>query len=75
MMDKYLLYSSLPHLAFDSLRYILNVSSKRDGFYDTSFKMPIIFKLENIENNTEPAKEFEIFTTQGLKGVLLYYKY
>lgn len=75
MMDKYLLCSSLPHLAFDSLRYILNVSSIRDGFYDTSFRMQIIFRLENMENNTEPAKEFEIFTRQGPKGVLLQYKY
>lgn len=47
----------------------------RDGFYDTSFRMQIIYKLENIENNTEPAKEFEIFTRQRLKGALLQYKY
>lgn len=58
MVDKYLLCSasSLPHLAFDLLRYILNVSSIRDGFYDTSFRMQIIFNPKNIENKTEPTK-------------------
>lgn len=63
---------SLPYLAFDSLKYALNVSSIRDGFYDTSFRMQIIFKLKNIKNKTEPTKEPELFTGQGLKGASLH---
>lgn len=67
-MDKYLLYStsSLPHLAFDSLGYILNVSSVRGDFYDTSFRMQIIFKLRNIENKTEPTS-LNYLQAKGLK--------
>lgn len=51
-MAKYLLCSaySLLYLALDLLIYILNVSSVRGGFYETSFRMQIIFKLKNIEN-------------------------
>ena len=75
-MDKSLCSaSSLPHLAFDSLEYILNVSSIRDGFYGTSFRMQIIFKLKNSESKTEPTKDYELFTGQGLKGASLLHKY
>lgn len=63
---------SLPYLAFDSLKYVLNISSIRDGFYDTSFRMQIIFKLKNIKNKTEPTKEAELFTGHGLKGASLH---
>lgn len=63
---------SLPYLDFDSLKYVLNISSIRDGFYDTSFRMQIIFKLKNIKNKTEPTKEAELFTGQELKGASLH---
>lgn len=42
--------------------------SVRNGIYDTSFRMQIIFKLKNIENKIEATKESELFTSQGLKS-------
>lgn len=73
-MDKSLCSaSSLPHLAFDSLEYILNVSSIRDGLYGISFRMQIIFKLKNSESET--TKYSELFTGQGLQGASLLHKY
>lgn len=45
------------------------------AFYATSFIMQIILKLKNIENKTEPTKDFELFTGPRLKGASLQHKY
>lgn len=75
-MDKYCFSSaSLPHLTLDSSRNVLNVSSRKDGSFDTLYRMQIIFKLKTTENKIEPTRESELFTGQGLKGASLQHKY